>query len=117
MMDELARLIYDQLEGPVNNQDAARQSAQWMQSQDMADAIIAYLREYVTRDEVVERAARLIIADTRPNMDPDALTPCPRGRSGFVPKWTMYEPMTRAALASLGGGDAPSVLSREDGHG
>ena len=105
MRDELARVIhFARLDGkddghplyPSDQYDCTI----------IADAILAYLREYVTRDEVVERAARLIIADTRPNMDPDALTPCPRGRSGFVPKWTMYEPMTRAALASLGGGDA-----------
>ena len=37
--EEIAKIIYDELEGPVNNQDARRQWEQWELSLRVADKI------------------------------------------------------------------------------
>lgn len=55
--------------------------------------------------ELVERVARKMLAESRPTVNPDDLTPAPRGRLGLVPKWTLYAPLARAALLALRPGD------------
>lgn len=42
--EAVARAIYDEIEGPVNNQDFTRQTRQWELAQRLADAALAALR-------------------------------------------------------------------------
>ena len=41
----VARAIYDGLEGPVANQDFARQTRQWEEAQGLSEAVISALRD------------------------------------------------------------------------
>ena len=49
----------------------------------------------------VERVARAMLAASRPNADPDELTPAPRGSFGLIPKWQLYDHLARAAIAAM----------------
>lgn len=40
MKERIARAIFDKLEGPVANQDFARQQAQWVLAQEVAEAVL-----------------------------------------------------------------------------
>ncbi|WP_141397824.1 hypothetical protein [Novosphingobium sp. Chol11] len=43
MVERIARAIYDEMEGPVNNQDFARQTRQWALAQRLAAAALTEL--------------------------------------------------------------------------
>ena len=45
LVEKVARAIYDELEGPVNNQDYSRQMRQWVQAKRIAQAAIRALGE------------------------------------------------------------------------
>lgn len=45
MRERIARVIYDALEGPINNADAARQMRQWELSLRIANAVLDAMRE------------------------------------------------------------------------
>lgn len=53
--------------------------------------------------EMIERVARAMQAVSRPNVDPDQLTPGPRGMEaiGSFKVWMLYEPMARAAIEAM----------------
>ncbi len=55
-------------------------------------------------DALIESTARAWCVAS--GKDPDKLTPLPRGTSGLVPLWALFEPQARAALAVI----APAVL-------
>ena len=52
-------------------------------------------------DALVERVARAMQAVSRPDVDPDKLTPGPRGSVGLMPVWALYEHMAKAALTAI----------------
>lgn len=52
----------------------------------------------MTRDELIEGVSRAILANSRPNADPDALTPGPRGTVDLVPKWVLAQHLAVAAI-------------------
>lgn len=52
-------------------------------------------------EDAVERVARAMQAVSRPDVDPDQLTPGSRGSVGLMPVWRLYEHMARAALAAM----------------
>lgn len=52
-------------------------------------------------DALVERVARAMQAVSRPDVDPDKLTPGPRGSVGLMPVWALYEHMAKAALSAI----------------
>lgn len=62
-----------------------------------ADLIALAERDQAT----VERVCRAMIAASRPNADPDALTPCPHGTGGLMPKWRLFEHLAEASIAEL----------------
>lgn len=77
------------------------------------DPVRAQFEAQVT-DAMVEAACRAAVAASRPNADPDSLTPCPRGRIGMQPIWRLYEGMMRAGIkatlaAQEGGGERVTV--------
>lgn len=51
--------------------------------------------------ELVEIAARAMVRSSRPGADPDRPQPAPRGKSGIVPLWRLYEHMAEAAVTDL----------------
>lgn len=57
--------------------------------------------EHLRSEEMVEKAARAMMAESRPNADPDALTPAPRGTVGLVPKWRLFEHLACAAVRAF----------------
>ena len=62
--------------------------------------------------DLVEAVARAMMAASRPNANPDDLTPAPRGTIGFVPKWRLFEHLARAAIAAM----ADHAAAYEDGY-
>ena len=58
MRERIARVIYDALEGPVNNGDATRQMRQWELSLRIADAVLDAMRE--PSEQVVKYAAMAV---------------------------------------------------------
>lgn len=50
--------------------------------------------------QAIEAAARAMMAYSRPGVDPDELTPEPRGMAGYIPKWRLYEGLSEAALSA-----------------
>lgn len=53
------------------------------------------------RAEQIEKVARAMQAVSRPDVDPDKLTPGPRGTVGLMPVWRLYEHMAAAAVDAL----------------
>jgi hypothetical protein len=51
--------------------------------------------------DLVETIAKAMMAVSRPNANPDDLTPAPRGTIGFVPKWQLFEHLARAAITAM----------------
>lgn len=51
----------------------------------------------------VEKVARAMQTVSRPDADPDKLTPGSRGAVGVRPVWQLYEHMARAAIAAMQG--------------
>lgn len=51
--------------------------------------------------DMVERVARAMLKASNPRVDPDALTPAPRGQAGLIPKWAMYEHLAKAAIKAM----------------
>jgi hypothetical protein len=49
----------------------------------------------------IERVCRAMQAGSRPNVNPDQLTPGPRGSIGLMPVWRLYEHMAIAAINAL----------------
>lgn len=50
---------------------------------------------------LVEKVARAMAAQSRPDADPDRLTPLPRGAVGLMPVWRLFEPMALAAIRCI----------------
>lgn len=63
----------------------------------------------------VERVARAMQAVSRPDVDPDKLTPGPRGSTGWVAVWRLYEDMARAAILALSEENAALRAALRDG--
>jgi hypothetical protein len=52
-------------------------------------------------DNMIERVCCAMLIESRPGVNPYDLTPMPRGRSGLMPKWRMYEHLARAAIEAM----------------
>ena len=53
------------------------------------------------REAHIERMCRATQAVSRPDVNPDQLTPAPRGTVGLIPVWRLYEHMATAALDAI----------------
>ncbi|MFL5900929.1 MAG: hypothetical protein ACJ75S_06985 [Solirubrobacterales bacterium] len=53
----------------------------------------------------IEKIARAMLAVSRPGLNPDDLTPAPRGQLGMMPKWKLFEHLARAAYEVMARGD------------
>jgi hypothetical protein len=57
LVEAVARAIYDELEGPINNQDYSRQLRQWERAKGIALAAIVAARPAIRREALEEAAA------------------------------------------------------------
>ena len=53
------------------------------------------------REALIERVARAMQAVSRPDVDPDKLTPGPRGSVALRPVWSLYSHMAEAAIGPV----------------
>lgn len=63
-VERMARAIYDLMEGPVANQDFARQQRQWVLAQDLTLAVLKTMRERPA-DCMIDAASRYMPSGSR----------------------------------------------------